>query len=391
MLLFNKKSASILFLLFITLSYSQEKEIELSGTVIDNTKNPVPFAAIGIPSKFIGTSGTIEGAFNLVLSNTHLSDTLEVSSIGYKTWKVKIEDFLKKKEKFIILEEDISTLDEVSILSSIDYVKNAFKNLKNTAISKKHQLNILYRRFSSEDERSRFLVEQYIKVLDYGPKIPDYTRAEVIEGRKSLDYRIIKEKFWGHQVFITPKRNPLRSGLNIKKYKWSKIGDTSYDGEDLVIVEGVEKKNSWNKIKFYIGVTSYGVYKVESTDLNAIWIYKKADNGKLVLSYHNREWKKDAKIDNIEKQLLKAKSNKIKLSYIHELFVLGVEVNKKNIKVGNYEGYVKDMGDLDIKYNPYFWKNFNSPPETAFYKKNVKELESARGVPLEVQFNSANK
>ncbi|TXG36885.1 carboxypeptidase-like regulatory domain-containing protein [Seonamhaeicola maritimus] len=375
---------------FQALIFSQEK-IELEGLVKDEHGYEVPYAAVGIPSKYVGTATTEDGNFYLLLSNSNLEDVLEVSSIGYLTFKIKVQDLLNLKEKVIVLKEDIVSLDEVNLLASTDYVKNAFKNLKNSAMSTTHQLNMLYRRFSTEAGMARFFVEHYIKVLDRGPISPEYNRIEVVEGRKSADYRFIKDKYSGHQAIVTANRNPLRQGINQKSFKWTKVGDSSYDGEDLVILEGVGIKNKWKKIKLYIGVESYGVYKIETSDLNAVWIYRKASNGKLVLSYHNRVWEKDLPINDMQRRLLQIDKNKVKVSYRHELYILGTETNKKKIKVGNYEGYKKDMGDIEIKYNPYFWKNFSMPPETAFYKKSVKELESIYGVPLEQQFNAVNK
>ena len=44
-------------------------------------------------------------------------------------------------------------------------------------------------------------------------------------------------------------------------------------------------------------IDTYSIYKVETNILDATYIYKKDKNGKLYLSYHNREWKKkDAKV-----------------------------------------------------------------------------------------------
>ena len=48
------------------------------------------------------------------------------------------------------------------------------------------------------------------------------------------------------------------------------------------------------------------------------------------------------------------------------------------------------MGDIPVKYNEAFWKNLSIPPETKFYKKNVRDLESIYGVPLDEQFQLAN-
>ncbi|WP_299553335.1 carboxypeptidase-like regulatory domain-containing protein [Seonamhaeicola sp.] len=381
---------ALFFLIGFQVVLPAQEKIELEGLVKDEHGYEVPYAAVGIPSKYVGTATTEDGNFYLQLAKSNLEDVLEVSSIGYLTFKIKVRDFLNLEEKVIVLKEDIVSLDEVNILASIDYVKHAIKNLKNTTISKTHQLNMLYRRFSTEAEKARFLIEHYIKVVDRGPIDPQFMRAEVIEGRKSADYRFIKDKYPGHQVMVTAQRNPLREGINQKAYNWNKIGDSSYDGEDIVILEGVGKKNKWKKIKLFIGVETYGVYRIETSDLNAVYIYKKTSDGKLVLSYHNRVWEKDIAINPMQRKLLQTNASKVKASYRHEVFVLGVETDKKKIKVGNYEGYRNDMGDMDVKYNPDFWNNFSNPPETAFYKKSKKELESIYGVPLEQQFNAVN-
>ena len=50
----------------------------------------------------------------------------------------------------------------------------------------------------------------------------------------------------------------------------------------------------------------------------------------------------------------------------------------------------KDMSLYDVAYNKSFWHNFSLPPETDYYKKNIKELESRFGVSIETQFKYSN-
>ncbi len=83
--------------------------------------------------------------------------------------------------------------------------------------------------------------------------------------------------------------------------------------------------------------------------------------------------------------------NVIKESYKHEVFVLGIQKNSKVVNASNYKVFKEDIGDIPFKYNPIFWKKFNSPPTTSFYKKSVKELESIFGASLEAQFNALNR
>jgi hypothetical protein len=88
----------ILLIIPILLS-SQNDEIYVEGLVLDNTDYGIPYAAIGIVSKYIGSSTNEDGAFFFTVSKSNLVDTLEVSSIGYKTFKINVQDYINQKEK----------------------------------------------------------------------------------------------------------------------------------------------------------------------------------------------------------------------------------------------------------------------------------------------------
>jgi hypothetical protein len=155
-------------------------------------------------------------------------------------------------------------------------------------------------------------------------------------------------------------------------------------------MEGKGKRGVKGWLRLYIGIDTFAVYKVESSNLNSLWVYKKNPDGKIVLSYHNRTWNKRIPINKSQQRLFGIDNKTVKASYRHEAFVLGIETNTKKIKVGNGAGYRNDMGDIPVKYSEAFWKNLSIPPETKFYKKNVRDLESIYGVPLDEQFQFAN-
>jgi len=323
----------------------------------------------------------------LSLTKEHLSDSLEISSIGYKSFKIKVKDYIDSKINKIVLKEDIAELTAVNILKPREYVKNAIKNLKKTTISKPHQLDILYRRFSVEDGKARFFVEHYLKAVDRGLSSPEFDDINIIQGRKSADYRFVKVKQKNHAINIMNWRNAIRSREGFNKYEWKKAGDTSYDGEDVIIIEGKRWKDT---LRLYIGMDTYAVYKVENTALNSVYIYKKNVDGKLYLSYHNREWKHKSKLTPEMQKVTGNKKAFVKTAYRHEMFVLGLETKRKKIEYsGNYI-IKKDIGDVNVPYDTIFWKNFIAPPATKFYKKSVSELESNFGVPIETQFKLVN-
>ena len=89
---------SSLFIFFcVCLGSAQNSKIALEGLITDNTELSIPYAAITIKNKNAGTSSTEEGTFYLTVSTANLADTLVVSSIGFKTFKIKIQDFIDQQ------------------------------------------------------------------------------------------------------------------------------------------------------------------------------------------------------------------------------------------------------------------------------------------------------
>ncbi|MGY6647354.1 hypothetical protein [Wenyingzhuangia sp. IMCC45574] len=185
--------------------------------------------------------------------------------------------------------------------------------------------------------------------------------------------------------------NPLRPNdsqhsKNIKKFIWKKTGSSSYEGQDVVIVEGrnPDKEFKWEKIVMYIGIDDYKIYRIERG--GGLYIYKKHKSGKLHLSYYKSEWKFGKQY--IPEHLLGTAAES--LVYKYEAYILNVETDKKKIKVNDYGDGI-DMGKLNLPYHPKFWKELNTPPDTKFYKRIKSDLEALFGVPLEKQYQLVNK
>ena len=397
-------SSSIKFIkLFIivflsSLSVTAQNRINIEGVVYDEFDYPVPYASIGIVKKNIGTSSTEEGTFKFFVSNNELSDVIEISSIGYESFEITVRNFLSLKDKTFILKEKITALNEVSIESPKNIVKKAFKKLKDNTISDKHKLGMLYRRWSVEDKICRYFIEQYIDVLDSGPS--SYIQAfDVQQSRTSSDYRFIKNEQDRHALQFMELNNPLRNGPSIGSYSWKKIEDTFYEEEDVLVLEGTQ--NNGNSITLYVGFETSKIYKVEKNTismnigkrLNALYIYKNNNKGKLYLSYHKRQWEGAIKTpDHVKRAMLQAGKNErkyIPISFRHEVSVLHLNDEKSKIKLNN-ESLQQDMTLYKIPYDENFWDNISLPPDTKFYLKNINELESLYDVPIETQFKFSN-
>ena len=395
-MIFKINSYILITLLFISnILYTQNIIVE--GSVVDEFDYEVPFAAVGILKKNIGTTSTMEGSFSFLVTVNELEDELEISSIGFETLKINVSEFINRDDKKIILKEKLTALDEVVVKAPINYVNQAIKLLKVNTISKSHQLNILYRRWDVEENKCRFFLEHFIKAIDQGPN-SNIVRASVENIRKSSDYRFVKNQSQFHPLRYTEWSNPLRKGIRTKSYNWKKIGNSSYDGEDVLIFEGIDKEEA--KITLYIGYESYKIYRLEyerDPDVgryaNSMWIYKKNISGKLYLSYMTREWVGARRLPENVKRTMISSGQKVKefypVSFRHELFVTKL-IEEKSKFDSFFDMEQKDMSLYRVPYNKFFWQNFSVPPETKVYRDNIKELESLYGVPIETQFLYSN-
>ena len=387
----------VFLLIFMPLTLHAQKNISLSGKVIDDKGQEVPYAAIGIVSKNIGTTSTEDGTFYFQISTAELKDTLSFSSLGFFTHKLPVSKLIQSEEVEIILEEKTTSLSEVVVNSTSFYVRQALKNLKVNTLNKNHELDLLYRRWSVEDNICRFLIEQNIKAIDRGPS--SYLNKFSIENtRTSADYRFVKNEQKLHALKYMEYNNPLRKGLNFRSYKWETIGDSSYDDEDVIIVEGVI--SGVETITLYIGLDSYKIYRLEmdkkpkiGKSLTATYIYKNNKANKLYLSYHQREWKGASKLsENVRRAMINASKTPpvyIPIAYRHEVYVLDLVEDKSLFHTGESVSNL-DMSNYESDYDYVFWKSLSMPPETKFYRKNIEELEGIYGVSLEDQFKYTN-
>ena len=384
-------------LLFNCILVFAQQSTVITGKILDQNGYEVPYAAVGVLQKNMGTTSTEDGTFYFRVSNNELEDNLTVSSLGFSNFSIKIKDFLKLEKKEIVLEEQTTNLSEV-VVNSIDfYVKNALKKLRDNTVSKNHQLNILYRRWSVEDNLCRFYIEHSINAIDRGPSSYLVTFS-VDHVRTSADYRFVKNEQKLHALKYMEFNNPLRKSINVKSYKWTKTGDSSYDNEDVIIAKGVieNKETLW----LYIGMDSNKIYKLEmekqpkiGKSLIATYVYKKNNKGKLFLSYHQREWKGAAAPSENVKRAMRSNGQTvpkyIPIAYRHEVYVLDIKEDKKRFSVGEMM-HNKDITKYKTAYDPAYWEKLNIPPNTRFFNKNIGELVDLFGVPLENQFKYSN-
>ncbi len=111
--LYHPLSCLMLFLLFaaLPLSAMAEEGIRISGTVMDNQKEPLIGVSISVDGTTLGTITDLDGHFYLTVPDK--KSKLNISYIGYKTQVITVGSDIN----FVVtLLEDNELLDEVVVV-----------------------------------------------------------------------------------------------------------------------------------------------------------------------------------------------------------------------------------------------------------------------------------
>jgi hypothetical protein len=247
---------------------------------------PVPYASIWIKDSSYGVASNDEGKFELPLSGELLKDSLNISSLGFKTYKEKIENLLNKDFLIINLTETVYQLKEITIkdvptdtilLRAIQRIPDHF------AGSIPLKLEYFYRSVSRQDDRCVYLVESaFLLTLK--------SDRENAIGSFKLKYRAARhsanhKKGPLSRPFITPNviftwKIPLNNVDNLKKLikKKAWVYDMEYadmDNETVYIIT-VTVNPSWypgnaairgrdwiGNYVFYIRARDYAILRID--------------------------------------------------------------------------------------------------------------------------------
>jgi hypothetical protein len=177
-----------------------QAQTELTGKVVDfATFQPIDNASIYIENSTIGTVSNTDGRFLLTVPEEHRSDTLVISSIGYKSFKTAFSDFESGTD--IFLEEDIAALDEVLLIAETrpktgnDIMLRAIEELLENMPSQPFLQRAFLRHKERNKKEFKWLIESALTVYDPGFDTTARLKINVDEMRKSYDLREVDSLF----------------------------------------------------------------------------------------------------------------------------------------------------------------------------------------------------
>lgn len=232
-------------LLGIFFSTSLQAQTELRSKVSDFlTYEPIESASVYIDNTTIGTVSNSDGKFVLQVPRELENDTLVISSIGYKSFKVLVSEFDNSED--IFLEEDVASLDEVVLIAETrpktgnDIVLKAIEELEDNL----PEMPYLQKGFLRHKERNKkeykWLIESALTLYDssYASGARKNLRINIDENRKSYDLRDIDSLF-AYTAFLKNKtnnkklrsrnlrRDTIETSSLVKAIKWN---DTRVNG-----------------------------------------------------------------------------------------------------------------------------------------------------------------
>jgi len=129
---FPKFITSLLVLCFLTMTThaqytvlsNAKDQIKVYGLILDkDTKEPIPYAHVGLPKQGLGTTSGNNGYFELKIPAKYKEEVMTVSFMGYKTYRKKVKDIKYKTEKILSMKnifQFINTGSKVLLLIMID-------------------------------------------------------------------------------------------------------------------------------------------------------------------------------------------------------------------------------------------------------------------------------
>lgn len=236
---------SLLFISNITLA--QEK-FTLKGKIVDlETRQPLPYAHIGIPELGIGTTTSDKGDFVLKIPIDKTDKELTVSFIGYKTFRKKVKDL--SNPATIKIEAEPTSITEIEVLGENaveSIIRKAVKRIPKNYPTHGHTDLAFYREArTGKDSQYIYLAEGVLNVYKKSYKSRKEGQVSLVEGRKinirnPLDTTVSGGFSSGHMAahrfdFVYNREDFLQEKY-FPVYEYWIEGMTTYNGSPVYII-----------------------------------------------------------------------------------------------------------------------------------------------------------
>lgn len=235
----------VLGLLIFLSGLSIFSQTEIKNSVLDaETFMPLESASVYVKNTTTGTITNADGKFVLVVPEKYVRDTLVISSIGYKSYKVPVNEFDSSFD--VYLEPDVASLDEILLVADTrpktgnDIVLRALERLSENLPDSAYLEKGFVRHKERNKKEFKWLVEGAITLYDssYQTNTTEFLKINVDEVRKSYDLRDV-DSLLTYTAYLKDKsnnkdlkarnlrRDTIKTSSLVKAIKWN---DTRING-----------------------------------------------------------------------------------------------------------------------------------------------------------------
>ena len=395
-------SLCVLYLISIAV---QGQKITLSGKAIDKeTKEPLPFATIGIKGKSIGTITNLQGEFDFHIPQEFQNDLFVINMLGYETYEAPIWTLLGTQNLVIEAKKSTRVLEEVLISDSLnggEILQIALSRIEQNYPMQPYLMDGFYRDLKKVGGDYISLLEAAVKVFDEDYKEPRNKfklreRVGLLEVRRSIGYASKFTSYFDQDNLLEDLL--LHNSIRYRHFPVEDVffnslkreKDSYYNGHEIFVVT---HKQAYF-LKVFVEKGTYAIIHTEYESNQEEDLTKKRGleskfvNLKRVIDFKLYEGKYylnyitvDSKVNwyNLKTKELKFETELNQSLLINEVFPNSADRIAITEKMRNY-----GLQYQDLPYNKEFWDNYNVIKESPLDRKIIEDLE--KHGPLEKQF-----
>ncbi|NVO08736.1 MAG: carboxypeptidase-like regulatory domain-containing protein [Bacteroidales bacterium] len=251
--------------------------ISINGQILDKTtKKPLPFVAVGISEKSIGTVSNYDGFFTLRIPSYLKNVSLTISHLGYKSQNIPISLLIEHKVD-IYLETEYISIQEVIIrnIDSRDIVYKAFRNRSLNYTNEPVYITSFYREGVLKNG----------KYLNYSEAVMNIYKSPYFRIFESDQVKLLKSRkivnIDQNDTLVLKIKAGIRSCLTLDlvknipdfidpdymdSYNYSKEDIVSLDSRNVYVIAFEQKENVTEPLfkgNLYIDVENFAILKAD--------------------------------------------------------------------------------------------------------------------------------
>lgn len=395
--------------LILICQYGLAQKIKISGTAVDkDTREPLPFASVGIKGKSLGTIANLEGAFDFYVPQEYRNEMLVISMLGYDNYESPVWSLAEGSINFE-MSKSTTILDEVivtELYTGGDILRISLSNIEKNYPMNPFLMDGFYRDIKKVASTNVALLEAAVKIYDkdYAEprnKLRLRERVKLIEVRKSIGYDNKFASFFDQGNFLEDLL--LHNDIRYRQIHFSdeisartsRLSDSYYNGEEIYVIE----YDRDYFLKMFISKSNFSIIHMEYEIGPSVNIEERKKNlisrfsnlkksvdfrqveGKMYPSFINMSTK--VKWYDAHTNEFKFETELLQQLMINEVFTNTNKRISANDRMRNYS-----LQYQDLPYNKTFWDNYNVIKDTPLDKKILEDLEKAG--PLQKQFEWKN-